>query len=778
MPSPTTIEEFLDLVRKSGVVEDKRLVAYLSQLRATGESPRDPSELASNMIRDGVLTQFQAEQLLQGKWRRFSIGKYRVLERLGTGGMGSVYLCEHTLMRRRVALKVLPTAKADDPAALERFYREARAVAAVDHPNIVRAYDIDQEDKIHFLVMEHVDGSSLQEIIKKTGPMDVVRACHYIRQAAQGLQHAHETAGLVHRDIKPGNLLVDRGGVVKVLDMGLARFFHDKDDGLSQKYDENVLGTADYLAPEQAIDSHTADIRADIYSLGATFYFMLTGQTPFGEGTVAQKLIWHQTRQPRPLQSLRADVPSEVVAIVEKMMAKDPAQRYPTPEHVIEALVPWTQTPIAPPPEEEMPALSPAMANLSDSQAQAVARASSSDTSPRPRSVWQTPAGNGPQSGGRPAPAGAIPPSSRGSGSRPRQSSPAPAPIMAPPAPSPAPVRRREAAPPASTARSQATTTAPAAPSAEEAVAWGSLADTADGVKRQNTPSSARRKAPGSRRRLAGALAERDTRRMWWIIGGAGAGVLVLLLVLLTWAFRQRSSESVDTTGTPVIYVNKAGANGEAKTLDEALKRARKFPSGARILLRNDIFELARISAVSNLTIEPAGDSPVIWKPPAGGLPLSRENGRRSLIGLFGVENVHLRGLIIDGSDANGAVQADVLVQISGTCPGTSLKDITFKAFNFAAVELTNCNGGPAEKRVALNGLTIQTNRPTQAGLYFDHNDKLVPGPNWNIVIRSCTLQGPGTKVKAKNKQACLLANIELPAGWEPKISDGQDKKP
>ena len=150
--------------------------------------------------------------------------------------------------------------------------------------------------------MEHVDGASLQEIIKKTGPMDVLRACHYIRQAALGLQHAHETAGLVHRDIKPGNILVDRNGIVKILDMGLARFFHDEEDILTKKYDENVLGTADYLAPEQALDSHAVDIRADIYSLGATFYFCLTGRTPFAEGTVAQKLIWHQTRQPKPIR--------------------------------------------------------------------------------------------------------------------------------------------------------------------------------------------------------------------------------------------------------------------------------------------------------------------------------------------------------------------------------------------------------------------------------------------------------------------------------------------
>src|SRR5262249_44283524 len=162
---------------------------------------------------------------------------------------------------------------------------EARAVAALDHPNIVRAYDIDQDENLHFLVMEYVDGANLQDLVKKSGPLDPVRAAHYIYASAIGLHHAHGM-GLIHRDIKPGNILVDRSGVVKILDMGLARFFHDEEDMLTKKYDENILGTADYLAPEQAVDSHSVDIRADIYSLGATFYFLLSGQPPFPEGSV------------------------------------------------------------------------------------------------------------------------------------------------------------------------------------------------------------------------------------------------------------------------------------------------------------------------------------------------------------------------------------------------------------------------------------------------------------------------------------------------------------
>src|ERR1700722_7865281 len=323
MPAPASSDELLDLVRKSGVLEDKRLDAHLQKLREAGALPTEPAKLAAALVRDGLLTNFQCEQLLQGKWRRFTIGKYKVLERLGSGGMGSVFLCEHKFMRRRVAVKVLPTAKAADPSSLERFYRESRAVAAVDHPNIVRAYDIDQDETLHFLVMEYVDGASFQEIVKRSGPVSVERACHYISQAALGLDHASR-AGLVHRDIKPGNVLVDRTGAVKILDMGLARFFNDDEDMLTRKYDENVLGTADYLAPEQADDSHTVDVRADIYSLGGTFYFLLTGKTPFGDGSVPQKLMWHRTRQPKPLSAYRSDVPAAVQSVIDKMMAKEP----------------------------------------------------------------------------------------------------------------------------------------------------------------------------------------------------------------------------------------------------------------------------------------------------------------------------------------------------------------------------------------------------------------------------------------------------------------------
>jgi serine/threonine protein kinase len=354
MPSSFTI--FLDSVRKSGLVDPKRFEKYLPQYRAASAVPADPVQLADAMIRDGLLTRFQADQLLRGKYRNFIIsGKYKLLERLGAGGMGSVFLCEHQVMRRRVAIKVLPASQADDPSALERFHREARAVAQLHHPNIVTAYDIDQDRKLHFLVMEYVDGSNLEQIVRRQGPMDALRAAHYIRQAAQGLQDAHE-AGLVHRDIKPSNLIVDRTGTVKVLDLGLARFFRDEADTTTKQYDsQNVLGTADFLAPEQALDSHNVDARADIYSLGLTFYYLLAGACPFEEATVAQKLLWHQVRQPRPIRDVRPQVPEGLVAIVDRMTAKKPADRYQSLLEVVEALTPWTQAAIPPPRAEEMP---------------------------------------------------------------------------------------------------------------------------------------------------------------------------------------------------------------------------------------------------------------------------------------------------------------------------------------------------------------------------------------------------------------------------------------
>src|SRR5262245_7949480 len=211
MPAPATVPEFVELVRKSGLVPANKLDELLSRHRTTA-SPATIDQAAGLLVRDAQLTYFQAKQIKFGRYKRFTIGsKYRLLELIGAGGMGAVYLCEHTLMKRLVALKVLPVEKLEDKSNEDRFYREARAIAALDHPNIVRAYDIDHYEKLHFLVMEYVDGASLQEVIARyvmeKRQFDPIRAAHYIAQSAVGMQHGHEL-GMVHRDIKPGNLLL------------------------------------------------------------------------------------------------------------------------------------------------------------------------------------------------------------------------------------------------------------------------------------------------------------------------------------------------------------------------------------------------------------------------------------------------------------------------------------------------------------------------------------------------------------------------------------------
>jgi serine/threonine-protein kinase len=250
------------------------------------------------------------------------------------------------MMRRQCAIKVLPQNQIDKHSSvLERFYVEAQAVASLDHQNIVRAYDVSKEVKdnkeIHYLVMEYVEGQDAQVMVQESGRLDYVKAAEIIRQTANGLAHAHEN-GLIHRDIKPANLLIDKKGIVKILDLGLARFHDDSGmASLTAAHNETVLGTADYLSPEQALNSHNVDPRTDIYSLGCTAYFLLTGQPPFPEGSVAQRLVAHQVKPPKPIAEERSDAPPELTAIVGKMMAKTPDDRFQSASEVATILAAW-----------------------------------------------------------------------------------------------------------------------------------------------------------------------------------------------------------------------------------------------------------------------------------------------------------------------------------------------------------------------------------------------------------------------------------------------------
>jgi serine/threonine protein kinase len=332
-------------VRRSRLVEESQLLAVLSELKQkAGREPlTDTDFVANGLVEAGLLTRWQADRLLEGRYRGFLLGKYKLLAELGAGGMSKVYLAEHILMQRRVAIKVLPKSRVDDTSYLARFHREAQAAAALDHRNIVRAYDVDNEGGIHYLVMEYVEGRDLQQVVKQDGPLEPALAAEYIRQAAEGLAHAHK-AGLIHRDVKPANLLVDRKNVVKVLDLGLACFTDEDRASLTVAYDENVLGTADYLSPEQALNSHNVDVRTDIYSLGCSLYYLLTGHPPFPEGTLPQRLMAHQKTPPPDIGLERPDVPADLIEICGRMMAKKLDRRYQTAEEVADVLAEWLVT--------------------------------------------------------------------------------------------------------------------------------------------------------------------------------------------------------------------------------------------------------------------------------------------------------------------------------------------------------------------------------------------------------------------------------------------------
>jgi phosphate ABC transporter phosphate-binding protein len=380
MPTTTAID-FWEAVDKSELFSPSTRLQVQTLAEAIGPSAA-PDALAERLLEERFVTRFQAKQLLAGRYRGFFVaGKYKILELLGEGGMGRVLLCEHLLMRRLVALKLMHARFQKRPGATDRFLREARAAAALNHPNIVQVFDVDQSERGPYIVMEYVDGIDLHRLTARHGPLEVARAAHYIRQAALGLQHAHE-AGLVHRDIKPVNMMLDRNGTVKLLDLGLARFFEaDTNDKLTQQHDMTaIIGTADFIAPEQILDSSTADIRADIYSLGMSLYFMLARKVPFVGGKAIQKLLWHQVREPEPLSAVRDDVPPEFVAVLDKMIKKNPDQRYQTPAEAAAALAPFVGDVVPLPTADEMPQVSPATFRLGLSAAKP--RSASSGAAP------------------------------------------------------------------------------------------------------------------------------------------------------------------------------------------------------------------------------------------------------------------------------------------------------------------------------------------------------------------------------------------------------------
>lgn len=334
-----TAEEFVTLVRNSQLVEGPALDDWVALQRDEAGSLPQPDLLARRMVESELLTAWQARKLLQGKYKGFILGRYKLLDQIGIGGMSRVYLAEHLLLRQRRAVKVLNWQRLKRPGQLERFQMEAQATAALDHPQIVRAYDFDRAGEVCYLVTEYVPGKDLQRLVQEQGPLDIPRAVNYIIQAAEALHFAHQH-GFVHRDVKPANLMVDRRGQVKVLDLGLV-LIPDCQEGRSLDEKDRVVGTADYLAPEQSVHCGHVDHRADIYGLGCTLYFLITGRPPFSVGSPSERIAAHRSKAPIPPRAIRRDCPLAVERVCLRMMDKDPKRRYQSAAEVARILHQW-----------------------------------------------------------------------------------------------------------------------------------------------------------------------------------------------------------------------------------------------------------------------------------------------------------------------------------------------------------------------------------------------------------------------------------------------------
>jgi serine/threonine-protein kinase len=376
--------DLVSALRTYGLLEPEQLERVDRRLQRENHQPR---ALAKVLLHRGWLTAYQINQLFLGRGPDLLLGDYVLLERLGEGSMGSVFKARHRKSAHVVALKLVRKDRLTHPQAGARFLREMRLLSTLDHPNIVLAHDVEEAGGTLYYTMEYVRGTDLSKLVRKHGPLPVRQACDYVRQAALGLQHAFER-GLVHRDIKPSNLMVTtrrpagdpapgEAGVVKVLDLGLARLEGPPgEEGAGPVLTKvtTVLGTPDYISPEQAQDSRRVDIRGDLYSLGCTFYYLLCGRPPFPGGSSVDKLLKHCSEEPPPVEEVRrarlvqlrqaaglappteteVRVPPEVVAVVERLMAKRPEERYQTPAElagVLTALLPADAPIPAPEPE-------------------------------------------------------------------------------------------------------------------------------------------------------------------------------------------------------------------------------------------------------------------------------------------------------------------------------------------------------------------------------------------------------------------------------------------
>ncbi len=325
-------EAFLNQLRESKLLSDSAVAA----LAASAAYP-DGAALAESLLTTGVFTAFQVEAIVEGRFGDLRIGGYEVLECVGTGGMGTVYKACHRRMKRIVAIKVLQPNLGADVSFFKRFQREVVTAARLNHPHVVMAHDAGEADGAHFLVMEYINGCDLETIVRRQGPFPVREAVQAILQAARGLEYAHGQQ-VIHRDIKPANLLRDENGVVKVADLGLARFNIDRGAASALTDVGVILGTADYMSPEQAAEAVTVDHRTDIYSLGCSLYFLLTGQALYAANGLVELMLKHRAAPIPSARLLRSEVPVALDQLIRKMVAKAPVDRHQSMTEVVQKL--------------------------------------------------------------------------------------------------------------------------------------------------------------------------------------------------------------------------------------------------------------------------------------------------------------------------------------------------------------------------------------------------------------------------------------------------------
>jgi len=345
-----TVENICGFLIRSKLLTPEEVRALQQRWQAEAKDQAGSiSQFSKWLVANRYVTEYQAVLLAKGHADSFFLNQYKILDRLGQGRMAGVYKAEHTL-GQVVAIKVLPPSKAKNPQLLGRFQREARMALRLKHPNVVRTYQLGEANDVQYLVMEYLEGETLEEILQRRRKLPPAEAVRLIHQALMGLQHIHEQ-GMVHRDLKPANLMLapasGRGdadttlkATVKILDIGLGRFFEDspQSEKMELTGEGVLLGTPDYLAPEQARDARAIDIRADIYSLGCVLYHALTGQPPFPDKNLLSQMVRHATETAKPLKEFNPAIPDGLQQIINWMLAKKPEERYPTPERAAQAL--------------------------------------------------------------------------------------------------------------------------------------------------------------------------------------------------------------------------------------------------------------------------------------------------------------------------------------------------------------------------------------------------------------------------------------------------------